>query len=246
LEKSSSNNLKSMFCIHTDISNKPDLMVNDLSTSTSDSKLDSVDIKPMIVDAACSKNSSLNNRVKPNCKDLGTQGKFASICHHCGKVGHIKPKCYLLKSTDLGRSRRIPKRALLRKPLQINMSCPIGGIYLKEVRTLLFVKMLILNLQSLSRSISTNEVSLPAIIVVSLDTSGHTVLRFDISSLGSRKQSKRQVSLALNLPSLIMVFGNNNIIVKGVLPHVVNVVSMATPCRMLQNKALQAQEESGQ
>jgi hypothetical protein len=35
LEKFSSNNLKSMFCIHTDISNKPDLIVNDKSTSTS-------------------------------------------------------------------------------------------------------------------------------------------------------------------------------------------------------------------
>jgi hypothetical protein len=88
--------------------------------------------------------------------------------------------------------------------------------------------MLILNLQNLSRSISTKEVSLPAIIVVSLDTSGHTVLRSDISSLGSRKQSKRQVSLALNLPSLIMLFGNG-IILKRVLPHAVYVVSMATP-----------------
>jgi len=101
---------------------------------------------------------------------------------------------------------------------------PIGGIYLKEVRTLLFVKMLILNLQNRSRSISANEVSLPAFIVVSLDTSGHTVLKSDISSLGSGKQSKRQVSLALNVPSLIMLFGNNGIILKGVLPLAVNVV----------------------
>jgi hypothetical protein len=72
------------------------------------------------------------------------------------------------------------------------MSRPIGGIYLKEVRTLLFLKMLILNLQNLSRSILAKEVSLPVIIVVSLDTSGHTVLRSDISSLESGKQSKRQ------------------------------------------------------
>jgi hypothetical protein len=108
------------------------------------------------------------------------------------------------------------------------MSRPIGGIYLKEVRTLLFVKMLILKLQSLSRSISANEVSLPAIIVVSMDTSGHTALRSEISSLGSRNQSKRQVSLALNLPSLIMLFGNNDIILKGILPHAITVVSMAT------------------
>jgi phosphopantetheinyl transferase len=35
LEKFSCNNLKSMLCIHIDIFNKPDLIVNDLSTSTS-------------------------------------------------------------------------------------------------------------------------------------------------------------------------------------------------------------------
>jgi hypothetical protein len=101
LEKISSNNLKCMLCIHTDISNKPDLIVNDLSTSisnASDSELDSAGIKPVIVDATCSENSCLNNCVKPNSKDSGTQGKFIPICHHCGKVGHIRPKCYLLKS----------------------------------------------------------------------------------------------------------------------------------------------------
>jgi hypothetical protein len=106
---------------------------------------------------------------------------------------------------------------------------PIRGIYLKEVRTLLFVKMLILNLQNPSRNISANEVSLPAFIVVALDTSGYTVLRSDIRSLRLGKQSKRQVSLALNFSSLIMLFGNNGIILKGVLPHAVNMVSMATP-----------------
>jgi hypothetical protein len=131
-------------------------------------------------------------------------------------------------NTDLGKSKRIPERAVLRKPLQINMFRPIEGIYLKEVRTLLLVKVLILNLQSPSRSISANKVSLPTIIVVSLDTSGHIALRSDISSLGSGKQSKRQVSLALNLPSLIMLFGNNGIIIKGILPHSIIVVSMAT------------------
>jgi len=83
------------------------------------------------------------------------------------------------------------------------MSLPIRGIYLKEVRILLFVKMLILNFHSLSRSISANEVSLLAIIVVSLDTFGYTVLKFDIISLG--------------------------IILEGVLTHAVTVVSMATP-----------------
>jgi hypothetical protein len=82
LKKFSSYNLKSMLCIHSDISNKADLTVDDLSISTlhaSDSKLDFVDIKPVIVDAACSENSCLNNCVKPNSKDSGTQGKFVPI-----------------------------------------------------------------------------------------------------------------------------------------------------------------------
>jgi hypothetical protein len=51
LKKFSSKNLKSMLCIHTDISDKPNLIVNDLSTSTShasDSEIDSIDTKPVI------------------------------------------------------------------------------------------------------------------------------------------------------------------------------------------------------
>jgi hypothetical protein len=67
---------KSMLCIYTDISNKPDLVVNNLSASTShafDSELDSIVIKPVIVDTACldnSENSCLNNCVKPKSKDI--------------------------------------------------------------------------------------------------------------------------------------------------------------------------------
>jgi HrpA-like RNA helicase len=74
LEKFSSNNLKSMFCIHTDISNKPDLIVNDLSISTShasDSELNSIDIKPVIEDTTCLDNSCLTNHVMPNSKESG-------------------------------------------------------------------------------------------------------------------------------------------------------------------------------
>jgi hypothetical protein len=72
LEKFSSNNLKRMLCIHTDISNKPDLTVNDLSTSTShasDSELDSIDIKSVIEDTACLDNSCLTNHVMSNSKE---------------------------------------------------------------------------------------------------------------------------------------------------------------------------------
>jgi hypothetical protein len=106
LKKFSSDNLKSMLCIHSYISNKPDLIVDDLSVFTShasDSKLDSIVIKLVIVDTACldnSENSCLNNCVKPKSKDIGTQahGKFVPTCHNCWKIGHIRPNCYLLKS----------------------------------------------------------------------------------------------------------------------------------------------------
>jgi hypothetical protein len=72
LEKLYSNNLKSMLHIHIDISNKPDLIVNDLSASTihaSDSELDSIDIEPLIEDTACIDNSCLINHVMPNSKE---------------------------------------------------------------------------------------------------------------------------------------------------------------------------------
>jgi hypothetical protein len=74
LEKFSSNNLKSMLCIYTDISNKLDLVVKDLSTSTShafDSELDSINIKPVIEDTTCLDNSCLTNHVMPNSKESG-------------------------------------------------------------------------------------------------------------------------------------------------------------------------------
>jgi hypothetical protein len=101
LEKFFSDNLKSMFCIHTDISNNPDLFIDDLNTSishASDSESDSIIIKPVIIDTACLENSCLNNHVMPKSKESGTQGKFVSTCHNCGEIGHIRPNCYLLKS----------------------------------------------------------------------------------------------------------------------------------------------------
>jgi hypothetical protein len=95
-----------MLCIQSDISNKPDIIVDDLSAFTShasDSELDSIVIKLVIVDTACldnSKKSCLNNCVKLKSKDTSTQahGKFVLTCHNCGKVGHIRPKCFLLKT----------------------------------------------------------------------------------------------------------------------------------------------------
>jgi hypothetical protein len=93
-----------MFCIHSDISKKLDLIVDDLSTSSShasDSESNSVVIKPVIVDTACldiSENSCLTNYVMPKSKESGIQGMFIPKCHNCGKIGHIRPNCYLLRS----------------------------------------------------------------------------------------------------------------------------------------------------
>jgi hypothetical protein len=36
--------------------------------------------------------------VKPKSKESGTRGKFVPTCHNCGKIGHFRPNCYLLKS----------------------------------------------------------------------------------------------------------------------------------------------------
>jgi hypothetical protein len=106
LKKFSSDNLKSMLCIHSDISNMPDLTVDNLSTFTShvsDSELYSIVVKPVIVDTGYldnSENSCLNNCVKPKSKDTSTQahGKFVPTCHNCGKIGHIRPNCYFLET----------------------------------------------------------------------------------------------------------------------------------------------------
>jgi hypothetical protein len=101
LKKFSSDNLKSMLCNHSDVSNKPNLIVDDLSTSTSrafDSELDSIDIKHVIEDTVCFDHSCLTNHVMPKSKESGIQDKFISKCHNCGKIGHIRPNYYLLKS----------------------------------------------------------------------------------------------------------------------------------------------------
>jgi hypothetical protein len=184
LEKYSSDNLKSMLCIHSDISNKPDLTIDDLSTCTSHAS-DSVDIKLVTVDAACFKNSCLNNCVKPNSKDSRTQGKFVPICHHCGKVGHIRPKCYLLKSHRTWKKEEDSRKGCIKKTSSDKYFPPHRRHISQRGKD--FVTCESANLHSPSRSISANEVSLPAIIVVSLGTLGHTALRSDISSLGSGK-----------------------------------------------------------
>jgi len=98
LAKFSSDNLKSMLCIHSDVSNKPNLTVDDLSTSTSHALDSELDIKLVIEDTACLDNSFLINHVMPKSKESRTRGKFVPTCHNCGKIGHIRPNCHLLKS----------------------------------------------------------------------------------------------------------------------------------------------------
>jgi hypothetical protein len=122
LKKFSSEYFKSMLSIHTDISNKLDLIIDDLSASTSyafDSELDSIVIKPVIVDTTCLdnfENSYLIDGEKPRSKKLVTQGKFVPTYHNFGKIGHIKQKCYLLKSHKPWNKQVTPKKENLAKP----------------------------------------------------------------------------------------------------------------------------------
>jgi hypothetical protein len=55
----------------------------------------------VIEDTTCLDNSCLTNHVMPKSKELGIQGKVIPKCHNCGKIGHIRPNCYLLKSHKL-------------------------------------------------------------------------------------------------------------------------------------------------
>jgi len=94
LKNFSSDNLKSMLCIHSDVPNKSGLIVIDLSASTShasDSELDSTIIKPVIVDTACLDNSCLNNHVMPKSKDTGVKGqdkKLILAWKHMSRTWH--------------------------------------------------------------------------------------------------------------------------------------------------------------
>jgi len=179
LKKFSSDNLKSMLCIHSDISSKPGLTA-DLSISTShasDSELNFVDIKPVIVDAACSEKSCLSNWVKPNSKDSRTQSKFVPICHHCGKVGHIRLKCYLLKSHKPWKKQVDSRKGFIEKtsfdkyvlPHRRHISQRGKDFVICETANLKFTEPFKKYFSKLSQPTYYH--------YMSLDTSGHTVLR---------------------------------------------------------------------
>jgi len=80
---------------------------------------DYIVIKSMIVDTTCLdnlENSYLNDCVKSKSKESGTQGKFVLTCHNCGKIGHIKPNCYLLKSHRPWNKQVAPKKGKIENP----------------------------------------------------------------------------------------------------------------------------------
>jgi hypothetical protein len=62
----------------------------------------------------------------------------------------------------------------------------------------------------------------------SLVTSDYTILRSILKSLESRSKSQRKVNLAINLLSLIMLLGKSGYTPKGLLPHAVTVIKLAT------------------
>jgi len=88
----------------------------------------------VLVDTACldiSKNSCLNNCVKPKSKDTGIQAhdKFVPTYHNCGKVGHIRPNCFLLKTHRSWIKQDAPRKGKVEKNLpHPNMSLHIGDI----------------------------------------------------------------------------------------------------------------------
>jgi hypothetical protein len=63
--------------------------------------------------------------VMPKSNESGTQGKFVPTCHNCGKIGHIRPNCYLLKSHRPWIKQDAPRVSIFP---HLNMSLLIGDI----------------------------------------------------------------------------------------------------------------------
>jgi hypothetical protein len=175
VKKFASDNLKSMLSIHTYIPNNPDLIIDDLSASTShasDFELDSIVFKPVIVDTACLdnlENSCLNGSVKPKSKESGTQGKFVPTCHNCGNIGHIRPNCYLLKSNRPWNKQVAPEKGKIENPSSNKYVLPHRRYLSQEGKNFILCKNANLKSTHLSRKILANEDNLPAITMVSQD-----------------------------------------------------------------------------
>jgi hypothetical protein len=206
LEKFSSDNLKSMLRIHTDNSNKSDLIIDDLSDSTShasDSKSDSIVIKPVIVDTICLENSCLNNHVMPKSKESRTQGKFVPTCYNCEKIGHVIPNYYLLKfhrpwiKEDALRKGKVENSSLSKyvPPHRRHIKCK-GKIICENAN---------LNLQRLSKGIPTKEACPPVIDVASPVTSEPSVHSSKLTRRRFRGSYQQKLHQALYLRRHIML-----------------------------------------
>jgi hypothetical protein len=64
----------------------------------------------------------------PKSKELGLQGKFIPKCHNCGKISHIRPNCYLLKSHRPWIKQYAPRKGKFEILLHLNMPLRIGDI----------------------------------------------------------------------------------------------------------------------
>jgi hypothetical protein len=202
LKKFSSDNLKSMLCIHSDVPNKPGLIVDDLSASAShasDSELDSIIIKAMIVGTACLDNFCLNNCVTRKPKESGTRGKFVPNCHNCGKICHIKPNCYLLKS----HKRWIKQDAMRKSEVDDSSSSKYFPLHRRHIKGKGNVICKNANYNSTEnvkkqRSIQAKEACPPAITTASPVTS-------DSSVHSSRLKSQRSCQLELHQGALYLL-----------------------------------------
>jgi hypothetical protein len=240
LNKLYSDNLKSMLYVQKDVSNKPNMIIDDLGTSTwhaFDSEIKYLFIKLVKVDevkanTTCLKNcdkSCLNNCVKLEvakpqnaCEDKGKTIVIVSCenanikpailvikhsntrnlptCPHCEIVGLIRKNC----CQRPWNKKDAPKK-------EKGVEEPSMSKYVPPHRR-----------QSTQRFV-------PTCHHCGMGTLGHTVLRSVLRSLESRSKSQRQVSLALNLPSLIMLLCQSGNTLKGVLPHTVTMARLATP-----------------
>jgi hypothetical protein len=94
--------------------------LNASTSHASDSELDSIVIKLVIVDTACLDNFEnsciMDDGLKPKSKESRTHGKFVPTCHYCGKIGHIRPNCYLFKSHSPWKKQVAPKKNNIVKP----------------------------------------------------------------------------------------------------------------------------------
>jgi hypothetical protein len=165
--------------------------------------------------------------VEPESKDhqeKQTQGKFVPTCHYCGIIGHIRPNYYLLKSQKPWNKQDAPKKGNGEKPSSDKYVPPHRRHISQRGKDFVICENANLKFAKPVKKHSYKQIQLPTIIVVSLGTSSHTVLRSVLRNLRLRSKIQTQVSLALNLPSLIVLLGKSGNTLKGVLPHAVTVI----------------------